>query len=495
MAALALALEQIYEPSTPEVIQVAERSEDAWSLARAERLYRSVADTALEQSVSVELVGADHTDLQDTIEQAAQGDQLARERLWANVKTEAYEIAYKAGVITKAKLEVNEAGWPMQYGQSSESISANALQMAADSPIMAPRAKAENNNAHRLRDAHAAGLLKDNYFVVISRCADASTAELKANNFFTETMSCTVQLTTEVDGELELESVFVAGVAEPEVPRHDITTTEALGSYFGADYQGLNDHQILDRPMLIPKEMLPNGGIDMACLWDQFTPGQTFFGQNRPVQDYLAYQNECQSRLEELEPRARKAFDKLLLCADQLRSPVQASQLLHKLVEAELVEEAVNNNRLDPVVFGSQSAHHIEQARRMMLQGDDQAAQTHLKQAVKTAQSSSCPSALRKDSTEFGLDDPTAQTGVNSAEKSEANTGKIRCIKCRQNVNKSEVVKKDRWECPKCQYAVDICSGAVLHKSVKAVPPKKLTPKKPKLAYNESQEGVSNKAA
>lgn len=42
-------------------------------------------------------------------------------------------------------------------------------------------------------------------------------------------------------------------------------------------------------------------------------------------------------------------------------------------------------------------------------------------------------------------------------------TGIINCYKCRQPVAKKDVVKKDSWCCPKCDYEVDVCTGKVIN--------------------------------
>lgn len=41
----------------------------------------------------------------------------------------------------------------------------------------------------------------------------------------------------------------------------------------------------------------------------------------------------------------------------------------------------------------------------------------------------------------------------------------IRCIKCAQFSRKEDVIGKDQWCCPKCEYAIDICTGKELKPS------------------------------
>jgi hypothetical protein len=42
---------------------------------------------------------------------------------------------------------------------------------------------------------------------------------------------------------------------------------------------------------------------------------------------------------------------------------------------------------------------------------------------------------------------------------------RIRCIECRKESPKAQVIKAESWRCPHCTYEIDVCTGAVLHES------------------------------
>lgn len=44
---------------------------------------------------------------------------------------------------------------------------------------------------------------------------------------------------------------------------------------------------------------------------------------------------------------------------------------------------------------------------------------------------------------------------------------KIRCINCSKESKKELVIKPDRWQCPCCKYAIDICTGKVKNEGLK----------------------------
>ncbi|MGH7158033.1 MAG: hypothetical protein ACREGD_03080 [Candidatus Saccharimonadales bacterium] len=72
-----------------------------------------------------------------------------------------------------------------------------------------------------------------------------------------------------------------------------------------------------------------------------------------------------------------------------------------------------------------------------------------------------------------GVDDvPGALQGSESeTSENEPQAGIIRCIKCRQYVQKADVVKQDCWECPKCNHKVDVCTGKTLREGATATKP------------------------
>jgi hypothetical protein len=149
---------------------------------------------------------------------------------------------------------------------------------------------------------------------------------------------------------------------------------------------------MLDTPLLIPKEMMPNGVIDVIERYDD-AAGGTFFGQRKPRQNYKEYLKFCRQREAAMEPNVQKVVDELLQAKDLLE-PLDAVKKLHELSEKYMVEYAVEDESIDPRVFGAVSAEHIKQARAWLSQGDAERYRQSLLSAQATAVSSSCPTAI-----------------------------------------------------------------------------------------------------
>ncbi len=487
MAATAELLEQdyrLFEPEPPErtrVVNIAEMPEDRMVKARAERFIKGVGATAL-NSVEVEtVVEADKPEpqirsLQEAIHDAAWGDETARQLVKRNVTTDLTERVYKSGNITKTKLEVDEVEGIVQFGQSMESVYENSLLYASETPKMRGRSEAETRNGFRLEQLRRQGKLKDNYFVVVSRCADDMTdEELSENNFFVDSKSTVIQATTEIDNqdegsrvELEMSSAFVAGVAAPGRERHDKQAVEGMADELGVDYKGKTAVRIIDEPLLIPKAMMPNGVSDLVSLLDKHAGG-TFFGEDKEVQDYQEYEKFCEEREQKLAPTVDKIVDQLIAEVDTIKTPVEAVQRVSKLAGESMVKHAISvDNTIDPRVFGATSAGHIIDARQFAQNGNLALAALAENKAKATEKSTSCPSALKQgekfDAPDLSKvkDDVASGADAELGSKKESMTGEIRCIKCRKYVKKAEVVKPDCWECPSCNHKVDICTGKVL---------------------------------
>lgn len=430
-------------PEVPLVILVAERAEDEWSRIRAERLIQRANNMLFSDVVEVELIAEDAPiTLMEAIRAASKGDQEKRNMVAANARTEAIEITYKAGFVTTAELTVNEQGQVLQFGHTTEDVNLNALRFASNHDIIRPRSEAEARNSLRIEDAHRQGLLEDYHFVVFSRCADASDDQLKQLGFFKETKSMAVQATALGDnGNLVLESAFVAGVAHADAERHDQRALTLAGEQYGVDYSGLTDAEIIDRPILIHKSLMPNGVVDVVTVLDlaiESATGQAvFYGEAKLKQDYLEHRTQCSQREAELEDRVQTAVEKLLLEAQEITSPNQATERLNKVVEAEMLEEAALDASIDARVYGQAAAFHVEEARNRIAAGDFMGAQNSLTQAKQVARSSSCPSAMRESGTETSdsanENDPSQND--DAACKEVKNGDRVNCPFCKKKVS------------------------------------------------------------
>lgn len=334
--------------------------------------------------------------LYDAIHQAKEGSEDAYKMVETNVRTDVVERTIKTGHVTKVDLMVDEAGKIQQFGQSMESIQANSLRFASAIPAMRKRTEAETINSFRIEEHNRQGILDDQCFVVFSRAADdMSVEDMKEVGFFTQTMSCAIQVTTNNGGRLTTESAFVAGVKKPGEERHDKETIEKVGKSLGVDIDDLNATELLATPILIPKSLMPNGVIDLVKMYDG-AAGGTFFGEERPAEEYAQYRKDCESREEALQDTVSKVTNKLISEASRITSPIRATQRLHKLSEEHMVSRAMWDSKVDARVFGNDSQRYIEQARYILATGNyyENQIESLTQLAVKSAKSSSCPSSM-----------------------------------------------------------------------------------------------------
>ncbi|CAN5718344.1 hypothetical protein BH23PAT2_BH23PAT2_04880 [soil metagenome] len=399
--------EAFVERSSEPVLVVPKLAGDVWSRKKAEKIIRSAGSVALgDHSESREQrASGEYATLADAIDAASLGEASARQSVKMNVKTDVVERTIKAGHVMRVGYSATESGKIQQYGQYMDDVYTNSLCYVSDMPSMRARAEAETRNGSRIEDYYRRGFLDDYCFVVISRCADyMSEKEMEKAGFFTDTMSCALQVTTVEDGELTTESAFVAGVSEPGDVRHDAQTIVRLGQSLGVDFEGKSSVEIIDTPLLVRKNQMKNGVIDLVQRYDE-AAGGTFFGESKPHQDYQKYAQTCRNREMKLEPIVDDIVDTLLSETDSFSTPLDATRRLHVLSQHSMVDEAIRDPSIDSRVFGRQSAVYINEARQHYSQGYiDQVEQARGK-AQLTAVSSSCPnggSSTSKSDTIFG---------------------------------------------------------------------------------------------
>lgn len=380
--------------SEPLVIPVPEMDDDVGiRLKAAEFIGACVASSQIEvNSYETFLDIQPIRSLYDAILLAAEGDPTAYKMVETNVQTDVVERTIKAGHVTRVNLHLDATGKIQQYGQTMESIQSNSLKLGSD--LMIERTEAEALNAFRINHLFNTGKLGEYSFVVFSRAADNLTdQQMDECGFFTDTMSCAIQVTTTKDGRLTTESAFVAGVEKPGYYRHDETTIQKMALELGTDLNGKTAAQVINTPLLIHNSLIPNGAIDLVKLYDECAGG-LFFGEAKPRQDYLEYATKCQQREEMLQPKVDAIVKELIAEAPNIKNPLQAAQKLNKLSGKHMIEQAVFDYEIDPRVFGPESAHHIEQSRIQFELGNHQGGFQEMGQAVKFDNSSSCPSAL-----------------------------------------------------------------------------------------------------
>ncbi len=350
-----------------------------------------IGQVAANQATSIEALPVESPieNLKQGIDRAYyEGDKEAEHMVEINVRTDVIERTIKTGhVMEKVPLNITAEGKVVQHGQIMDSIQANSLRFASNHPIMRARTEAETRNAFRIEQYFKDGLFENYSMLVVSRAEN-----LPEQGFFTETMSCSLQLIGKSEGALALESAFVAGIAaEGEVP-HDEATAAKLGQALGADYVGLSPAEIIDIPILIRNDLIPNGVIDIVKLWDGISG--TFFGEDRPSQNYQDYLDMCREREALFEPKVKKITQELISAAPVIHKPIDAVRLLNDLSGFHMVDQAIMDHSIDSRVFGLEAARYIEASRQAIARGDLEALEENRSKAKQTENSNSCPSGM-----------------------------------------------------------------------------------------------------
>lgn len=361
--------------------------------------------------------------LMDALHYATYGDTSAEALVKKNVATDLMERTIKAGFVSDSRMEISNEGSLIQHGQSYRSVQANSLRYIKD-PVMRERVWSETKNYFRLEQLVNQGVL-DQYSFVVFSLAEKDMPE----HFFSDTQTLSIQVSRKEGSELLTQSAFIAGKDE-HGHEHDSSTIAQIIGLLNSQRSGQLDQQsdqgseevsslskadILDRPWLIHNSLLPNGAIDLVKLYDDLAGG-TFYGQNQPRVDYLAHQADCRAREQNYQQACDEITNALLAEADQLDSPIKAAKRLDQLSRGYSLKMAVLNEWIDPQVFGSVSARHIDLAREAFAQGDHQALASEVRQAYRFDMSSSCPGALSTPANRLSLgNDSLAQSDLSKS--------------------------------------------------------------------------------
>lgn len=443
-----------YEDFVPEFKQplifvVPELIEDRFTSAQANRFIGGIAVSAevIAPIVTAETVSTFES-IAGALQAAYEGNPLAREMIAMNVRTDVIERTSKSATITEVPLSINEDDEIMQFGQSFMQVQENTLRYASEHPVMRARHEANTRNAFRLTNLHRQGYMEDYSLVVFERAENLPEA-----GFFVDTMSVSIQVTTAKDGGLTTESAFVAGIAAPGKPQHDAETIAELGAKLAVDYSGKTPAEIIDTPLLIHNSLLPNGVLNLVAMYDE-AAGGTFFGEDKPVQDYIAHREACLARQATFEPRVQKIVDQLIAEAPMLKTPEDASRRLGRLCGASMIERAVTDTNINPQVFGNVAARHIEMGRLHAANGNVGEAEKSIKFAKQNDKSSSCPSSLKTSASSSESQDDTSEKGSGKLEK-------MTCPFCK-DPNQSGDPCSPNQHCRKCNARV--VAGKVVSK-------------------------------
>ena len=423
------------------------------------KLGQLLGSTAVSETVAVVESESRFPDLLSAIKAAAAGDAEARKMLGINARTDYVERYMKAGIVLKVPLTNGESGKFSQYSQSMNDVHRNAYRYMEGDRLMMGRTRAEALNTLSAESANEEGLLENNSFLVFSVVPDEVSVEAAgARNFFTSTMSLTVQLLQKNDkGEFILESAFVAGVLQEDDERHDLEAIAKLTADFGVNLWGATATEILGSPQLIDNDLIPNGVVDIVQMLDEKISDihggkPVFFGQDKLPQDYATFSKWSEEKIAEADGVVDEVVAELIKRAPELKTPEEARDLLDRLNHQKLLERSSYDASIDPTIFGEPAAELIVQARKLRSLGEHHLAEQAMFKAFSVAKdSSSCPSALREALRN--------QEGSDIADAEQYTGGStmycVKCPKCREPHDEVKKQSDGKYYCknPDCELA------------------------------------------
>ncbi len=347
--------------------------------------------------------------LMDALRLARQGDQRAVSLVRANVATDLMERTIKAGFVSISKMEITKDSQLFQHGQSYRSVQANSLRYTSQ-PVMRERVWAETKNYFRLEKLINEHLLDEYSFVVFS-LAERDMPEY----FYSDTNTLAIQVSRRQGDELVTETAFVAGKDESgrEHDREVVSQiyNQLLDHAIGDKILTFSNAEILDHPLLVHNSFLENGAVELVKIYDDLNGG-TFYGQQRPRQDYLTHKEECQKQALGYREACDQVASQLIAQSPGLDTPLKASIMLDRLSREHSLKMAVGNTWVDPKVFGAISAKHILAAREALVRGDQEKLDRSISQARLFDTSTSCPGAASSLMSRLGLGEVLNQTSA-----------------------------------------------------------------------------------
>jgi hypothetical protein len=423
----------------PEVFSVRDFEHEAQAVEAADKLIRSIGSIGVKGAFNEGLPQGTAQTLKEAIDQAPEKPE-ARAQVESNVGKDLGERAHKVAHVSTSKQKIDANGRIYQHGQYSDETQLNAAKYASDNPLVLPYTLAELRNSKRIEIAAREGILGTHWMVVFSRCAEASDEELKEAGFFELTKSTSIQATTIIDGEIVTQSVFVAGVRHPNAKRHDGRVVEEIGNEFDVDYEGMSPSEIVDTPVFISKDMVPDedAAIMLAKLYDEKAGGawcgQDNGGETKSWEDYRELIAISEQREAEFEPLVQKITDQLIAERHTFTEPTDATERLAKLSAYELIDRSLIDDSIDPLVFGYDSAHHVRLAREHDRRGAHEQAKISAQVAKSVEKSTSCPSANKKEKMPGELDSEEESTEEFSWHGGKISIGK--CVNCNEGPKK-----------------------------------------------------------
>lgn len=358
-----------------------------------QRFSKFVGGIAMSEVAQIDQVGQ-IVSLQDSIDQIAEGNIDAYMSARANVATMTYEAVNKAGEVITTRSQILPDGQFMQYGTLHANIYANTLKHRAKHPIMRQFAESETRHWLTLEELTPTGILEDYYYVVASRVpAKMTPAQLRREGYFVDTMSVVFQASSVENGQLVTDSAFAAGSDDGwSEDRFDGEAVQSVMQSFGENDVSTDPLDQHRRGMLIRKDHMPNGVVDLVKMYDAAIGPNRFFGRlDMPDHSYEDFRAYCIKRQARLSSVIDNALANLVANRHNILTPTDATTMLEECVKNELTELAVQDLTIESRIFGREAAKHLDRARELMLEGNYKAAESEIKKFEDKAEITGCP--------------------------------------------------------------------------------------------------------
>lgn len=352
------------------------------------RFLGSVAIRGAIETASVEEVGHEST-LMAAVQFGALGDQASKGFVKNNVATDVAERVFKAGHQTRVHMNFKD-GALFQKGRRLMDVHRNTLEHTVLIPEMLRRTTYEMTNVLTFEQLYAQGIFETHDAVVFSPSSTAMTLEQKRSyGFFLDTESCSIQRLSANGDSAMLETALVAGKRTRDSERHDIGAIQRLLKSRGIETTLADGTEAVKHIILIPKGEI--SGVEDIVAWFDSMAGGTFYGQEKPQQNYRAYAQECQERSDSFGDMVDAITAQLMEEAHTFKTPLDAVMRLDKLSEQHCLKRSVTDTTIDTAVFGAKAALDIEETRFFLEIGDRARAERAFENALKNSDSSSCP--------------------------------------------------------------------------------------------------------
>lgn len=383
---------------------------------------------------------AKDVNLLERLKAANAGSEEAKKSLAVNVDTAIFEAVFKDDYIGDTYMDLNERDELMQHGQTNDSIYRNAINLRPGRhDVLEDITRAEALNRHRIEAALKAGKLKDHYFVAFSLVPDGVPEEElgpEGDGYFLDSLTLSAQATTELARRrVKTETALTAGVEADENDtledrinkRHDFPAVAKLYEWFDQEAPSTAE-RLLNKGLYIPKEMMPNGIVDVRYWLDMAKDEVLGRKVNRKVEDYVALRLESKRRQASLKDVRHQVLKDLQASTNELKKPMQAVQRMWKLIRIHATKESFTNLNIDPKVFGAAAAPDIVMARYHIQQGNGHLALDFMRQAQAKSVVTGCGGGSSSTKNDEGVSDLTGELS-NSSEISSAGSDKFGSLK------------------------------------------------------------------